>query len=134
MDDRVRSRGAPILLAGMIAGLLTAIAGGAWMAAADPSDAWSPEKAAEHKAAGEALHAARRGAHGDQQSGAPSHEPDGGNRKPPDLSAAQARFERIEAELAEARTRRQRAATWLVRTGLAAMVLFGIGYLATRPA
>jgi hypothetical protein len=48
------------------------------------------------------------------------------------LAAAQERLDRLEAELSGARTRSQQTGVWLLRTGLAAMVLFGIGYLSLR--
>jgi hypothetical protein len=111
-------------LAGMLAGLLMLLGGLAWSQWASPRTVWSPEQATEHQAAGEALHAARRSA-------APAGG-ESGAAESPELVAAQARFDAIDAKLAEAQTSRQRTGGRLVRLGLAAMVISGIGYLALR--
>ena len=111
-------------LAGMSVGLLLLLGGLAWSQWASPQVVWSPEQAAEHQAAGEALHAARRSA-----------PPSGAGQEiaeAPELAAAQARFDAIDADLAAAQTSRQRTGRWLVGLGLAAMVIGGAGYLALR--
>jgi hypothetical protein len=114
------NRRAWILAAGMLVGLGLMLGGLIWSTTASPSSVWSPEQAAEYQAAGEALHAARsRPASSDEAEDS-------------ELAAAQQRFGRIETELAAAQTGRDRIGRWLIRLGLAAMLLFGIGYLATR--
>jgi hypothetical protein len=135
MEDHAASnRQALVCLAGLLAGLLVTLAGLAWMVLAKPSHVWSPEQAAELKAAGDALHAARSRDPGEAQQGQQATPQAAGDasQAPPALAAAQARFDRIDAELESARTGRQRTGTWLLRLGLAAMVLFGVGYLSTR--
>jgi hypothetical protein len=48
------------------------------------------------------------------------------------LDASQREFERIQAELADPITTHRHRGTRLMYAGLAAMVLFGVGYLSSR--
>jgi hypothetical protein len=114
------NRRARILVAGLVVGLFLVLGGLVWSTLAAPSSVWSREQAAEYQAAGEALHAAR------------SQSPASDGTAKSALTTAQQRFDRIEAELVAAQTGRQRISRWLVRLGLAAMLLFGVGYLASR--
>jgi hypothetical protein len=125
--DQRRER---ILSAGVVVGLLLTLTGLGWMAFSKPSHVWSSEQAAEFKAASEALHDARRGGQADHpQKGGPTANDAAVSGE---LTAAQARFDRIEAELTEARAGRHRMGSWLIRIGLAAMIVFGVGYLASQ--
>src|SRR5690348_7764383 len=121
-----RPRAAVTCLAGMGLGALMLMAGVGWSALASPATVWSPQQAEEHQAAGEALHAARRSA-------APAAaSPEDATASSAELATAQARFDKIDAELAHAQTSRQRTGAWLVRAGLGTMILCGVGYLSLR--
>lgn len=100
------------------------IGGLGWATLATPAHVWSPEQAAEYQAAGAALHAAR--------SEAPPTNARAGHRPVEELAAAQARFTRISAELDRARSQRDRWGLWTAGTGLALIILGGVGYLAAR--
>jgi hypothetical protein len=120
-----------ICLGGILFGVIVGAAGLFWSQWAKPSLVWTPEQAAEYQAAGEALHAARRV---DPASSGDVHASAGAEGDEPDrrLAAAQERFDKIEAKLAAAQTLRQRTGAWLRWLGLAAIVLFGVGYLSSR--
>jgi hypothetical protein len=122
-----RRRGAIACLMGMLAGALMLAAGLGWSAFASPAMVWSPEQAVEHQEAGEALHAARRAA-----AASVTGISDSATEESPELAAAQARFDEIDTQLAAAQTRRQRTGVWLVRLGLGAMIVCGVGYLSLR--
>jgi hypothetical protein len=120
-----------ICLGGILLGLLVTIAGLTWPLWARPSLVWTAEQAAEYQSAGEALHAARR--IDPTATGGNSDPDDGGEAGQSDsqLAVAQERFDKIRAELAAAQSLRQRAGAWLRWLGLAMMLLFGLGYLAS---
>jgi hypothetical protein len=120
-----------ICLGGMLLGVVMGTAGLFWGSWAKPSLVWTPEQAAEYQAAGEALHAARR-MDGPSSGGLDANAGAEGDESDRRLAAAQERFDRIEAELGSAQTLRQRTGAWLRWLGLAAIVLFGVGYLSAR--
>jgi hypothetical protein len=106
------------------------MAGGLRKAFAKPEAAWSKQQAAEFQVARNALHDLTYNEPGNHGSNSSADEP-----SPERLAKriqAKARFDRIEAQLVEARSNYQRTGTWLVRLGLAAMITFGIGYLSLQ--
>jgi hypothetical protein len=110
--------------------LALVVAGGLRKALARPEAAWSQQQATEFQAARNALHDltySESGAHGSNGS---SDEPS--PERLAKRAEAKARFDRIEAQLVEARSNYQRTGTWLFRLGLAAMIIFGIGYLSLQ--
>lgn len=110
----------------MTLGTLLLALGLGWSSLAPPKLVWSPQQAAEYQAAGEALHAARR------STAATGVRPGEDAATSPELAAAQARFDKIDSELADAQSRRQRTGAWLVRVALGTMILCGVGYLSLR--
>lgn len=114
-----------VLLCGMMAGLLAAVGGVAWSIAAKPSSVWTPEQAAEFKAANDARHAATVADPAANGNGGPS--PDSTA-----MAAAQKRFELISAQLETARAARNRWGQVAAACGLGLTILCGMGYLAIR--
>jgi hypothetical protein len=115
---------------GIALGLALTVAGGLWNALARPDAAWSEKQAAEFKSARNALHDMTYNRAEDQRSDGSPGEPS--KAQIAERAAAKARFDRIEAELAAARVGYHRTGMWLVRLGLAAMIVFGVGYFASH--
>ena len=114
---------------GVALGLAAIVAGIAWRAFGSGELMYSKEQAHEYSAAKTALHAATSG-HGDAETGStPSNA-----HEPVDAAIAEARqrLERAEQDIATARFAHEQLAAWLIRIGLATVMVFGIGYLATR--
>jgi hypothetical protein len=104
----------------MALGLAVTFAAVAWMAVVKPSTVWTPAEAAEYQRAGEALHAARRGAMTATSARGASANQGGGDNVPPEspeLTAAQQRFNRINADLERARDRHNRWGRWAAGAG-----------------
>ena len=117
-----------ICIAGVVLGAVLVIVGLGWSVVATPEAVWSMEQAAELKAASDAVHAARSGI-----PVAPDSQPgDAGKPDPRYLAAAQARLERINADLEQARNVRDTWGQWAAAAGLALTIACGLGYLATR--
>jgi hypothetical protein len=109
----------------MMLGFVAAVAGVTWSIVAKPSSVWTPEQAAEFKAANEARHAASiaDAASGRDGSTAPESAA---------MAAARKRFERISEELNAARTARTRRGRVVAACGLGVTILCGMGYLTIR--
>jgi hypothetical protein len=130
VDRTSRSRGAWGWLLGLALGALLAVGSLAWSRVLTQDLAWSPEQAAEYKAAHEALHDARSGRDpNDMTAGSDAHD---GESKSPEFAAAEKRFNDISAALDDARNARHAWGTWGVGAGLALMIACGLGFLATR--
>lgn len=113
-------RGTTAFAAGIVLGLVLAIAGWGWTAWSRPTDVWSPEQAAELQAADNAVHQARspRGkAAGDSQA---------------TLKAAERRLAELRAELDHARSVRNDWGRRVAACGLGLTIVCGLGYLASR--
>jgi hypothetical protein len=123
---RIRQTIAVVCLAVAGVGVLAALGGAVWQRAAHPRHVWTVEQSQEYDAANAALHAATVG-HDHETNGAEAVD-----AHQADLAAAQERFNRINAELQAARYAKDRLGTALIRGGLAAAALGGVGYLATR--
>lgn len=125
---RTRRAIAATCLVGVALGVLAALGGALWGRAALPRHVWTVEQSQEYNAANAALHAATVGhdrePNGDQ-AGAEHHA---------NLAAAQQRFDRITAQLQAARYAKDRLGVTLIRGGLAAAAVFGVGYFVTRDA
>jgi len=117
-----------ICIAGVILGAILVIAGLGWSAVATPAAVWSIEQAAELKAASDAVHAARSGI--PETRG--SQPVEAGKPDPRYLAAAQARLERINTDLEQARHVRDTWGQWAAAAGLALTIACGLGYLASR--
>jgi hypothetical protein len=128
IDGSGRSRSNRVCLAGLVLGVATLIGGliWGWSMAASPHVLWSPEQAAEYKAASDALHSAPH------DHGNPSDE-NHDDEESPEQAAARERFDAIQAQLNRARYAQTSVGPLLVRIGLAGAIAFGIGYLASRP-
>ncbi len=113
-------------------GVALILGGFAWKATVRPSSVWSKEQAKELTDARNALHDLTYN-HEDAPSAAKASRP---SQSPADRdaahAAAQARFDRVQAELVQARSVGHERGAWLIRIGLAAVVLFGIGYLSSQ--
>lgn len=90
---------------------------------------YTADDAKEYEAASSGLHAATSGHSYEEGHG--EHAAPAGDRKAA-VAAARQRFERAQATLETARFAQQRLGPWLIGTGLAATIIFGIGYLASR--
>lgn len=112
-------------LAGLSVGVILIVAGGLWQLFAGPRLVWSPEQVREHRAARMAWHDLQ------YDEGAPDAAADTGRQA--QIDAARARFERIQADLDSAIALHEGRGTRLIYVGLAAIVLFGVGYLSSRP-
>jgi hypothetical protein len=117
-----------ICIAGVVLGAVLVIGGLGWSMVATPAAVWSMEQAAELKAASDAVHAARSGI----PEGGDSRAADVGKTDPRYLAAAQARVERINAELEQARDVRDTWGQRVAAAGLAVTIACGLGYLASR--
>lgn len=119
-------RGKTLSLAGMALGIALIAAGLLWNALAKPEHVWSKEQADEFEAARHAMH--------DLTYDSPSTTSSGisADAREAQMAAAKQRFEKIEADLAVAASRQREAGVWMTRMGLAALVLFGLGYLASH--
>jgi hypothetical protein len=102
-----------LLLAGILAGLVTTAAGVCWSIWGGPKEAWTREQAVDLNTAYEALHQARTGPNASA-----------------DAAAAQRRVDDLEAQLETARGGNRGAGYWAALVGLGMTVLCGIGYLA----
>lgn len=124
-DPPVTSRWTIAFLVGMTAGVIATLAALSWMTLARPVDVWSPEQAAEFKAANDAVHAALSRDGGGRSSGDTEADPRY-------LAAAKTRLARISSELEYARGARDRWGKWGAASGLALTIACGLGYLASR--
>lgn len=125
---RTRRATSAVCLAGVALGVLAALGGAIWQRAALPRHVWSAEQSQEYAAAYADLHAATVDHDHDHEPGG-AEAADAGHTN---LAAAQARFDRVAAELKSARYAKDQLGGTLIRGGLAAAALFGVGYLVTR--
>lgn len=116
--------------AGVFLGAALVLSGLLWKATLRPSSLWSPEQAKEFTDARNALHELSYDHEG--ASGVAGMTSQAAADRKAARTAAQARFDRISADLEHARTTGQQRGNWLVRFGVAAVVLFGVGYLSSR--
>ena len=114
-------------IVGIVLGIGLILAGWLRGALAKPEHFWSPEQAQEFEAARVAMHQLTYDA--PPRPGTAASSPDS---RQAEMDLARRRFEKIDAELTAARSRQAGAGAWLTRMGLAALVLFGIGYLASQ--
>lgn len=112
---------------GMGLGIALIAAGLLWNAFAKPAYFWSPEQAREYDSARNAMHQLTYDL--PKTSSASGGSPPS---RDAEMELAKRRFEKIDAELAAARARREGTGVWMTRMGLAALVLFGLGYLASQ--
>ena len=110
---------------GLVIGMLLVLAGAAWQTLAKPEHVWSPKQAEEFREARTAWHNLQ---YGDPQQ--PSALESAGRAA--QREAAQRRFEQVHDELEDAIATHRHRGTRLMHSGLAAMVLFGVGYLSSR--
>lgn len=124
-NPKTRRRFSYFCLAGLSASALVIAAGLAWSHWGTPRAVWSDAKAAQYKAAFQALHAATSG----HVEGRPNefHEPD-----PAEVAKARERFKQISRELESARFAHGELGSWIAWLGLASAAGFGVGYGATR--
>ena len=111
--------------AGLIVGMMLVLGGAFWQALAKPEHVWSETKAEEFRKAQTVWHDLQY--NDPRQPSAPESAERAAQRK-----AAQRQFEKIQAELDVAITTHRYRGTRLMYAGLAAMVLFGVGYLSER--
>ena len=116
-----------LFVTGMALGVALVVAGLLWNALAKPEHVWSREQAIELETARHAMHELTYDF--PQTPASPGNSADSREAQ---MAAAKRRFEKIEADLVAARSRQQQTGVWMIRMGLAALVLFGIGYLASR--
>jgi hypothetical protein len=109
--------------------VLTAIAGALWSNFDAGRMVYSPAQAKEWAEASSAFHLATSG-----------HAPDGSEMPESEeerdaiVAAARQRYEKAQAVLDSARFTQYQLGSWLIRGGLAAVAIFGVGYGATRQA
>ena len=127
MSSAERKRWKAIPLVGMAVGIALVVAGLLWNAFAKPEHVWSKEQAEEFETARQIMHELTY-----DLPSAPASSNASAETREAQLTAAKQRFEKIEADLAAAAARQQETGMWLTRMGLAAVVLFGIGYLAAN--
>jgi hypothetical protein len=127
MSIAAAKRWKALCIAGMVLGGMLIGAGLLWNLLAKPEHVWSSEQAME-------LEAARHEMHQLTYDSSPATALSGNSMdsREAKMAAARSRFEKIEAELAAARSLQQWTGVWLTRMGLAALALFGVGYLATQ--
>jgi hypothetical protein len=114
----------------MCAGGLLAVAGSLWSTFAPGRMVYMPEQAQEYEDAYAAVHAATISHEHDELASA---SPDAAESREARVAKARERFERAKAELDEAQFVQNELGKWLLGVGLATLVAFGIGYLASRP-
>jgi hypothetical protein len=112
----------------MVAALLLLGVGLLWPHWFTPAEVWSLEQAREYEAAFTALHAATAPPPPSRASNSPGGVPAQGP-SPQELAALKSRYERIRAQLDDAREFRGEVGPRLVRIALVGLVGFGIGYL-----
>jgi hypothetical protein len=112
-------------IAGMAFGGALVAAGLLWNALAKPEHVWAREQALELEAARHQMHQLTYDS--PHVTASPGSSADSREAQ---MAAAKNRFEKIEADLTAARSRQQQTGVWMTRMGLAALVLFGLGYLA----
>ena len=111
--------------AGLVVGMLLILTGALWQIFAKPEHVWSESKAAELQEARTAWHDLT---YSDPE--APSA-PESAERAA-QREAARREFQRLQAELDEAVATHRHRGPRLMYAGLAAIVLFGVGYLSSR--
>ena len=121
---------AVLCLAGVAVSAAMIVAGAAWNMFSRPANVWSAEDAAEYKQANQSYHM-MIAAHGHEGEKLPNNEV-APAASPQQLEAARQRVERSAAALEAAQELRNQAGTTVIRIGLAAAALFGVGYWATR--
>lgn len=131
-SSKAQSRNWPavIALAGIAVSMALVVGGAAWNLFSRPANVWSEEDAAEYKAANEAYHM-MISAHGHEGEKLPDDRV-AHAASPQQLEAARQRVERSASALKTAQDLRNQAGTTLIRIGLAAAAVFGIGYWSTR--
>jgi hypothetical protein len=110
---------------GLVVGMLLVVAGALWQAFAKPENVWSEAKAEEFRKTRAAWHDLQ---YNDPTTDSASESADRAAQR----KAAQRQFEKIQAELDDAITTHRHRGTRLMYAGLAAIVLFGVGYLSAR--
>jgi hypothetical protein len=115
--------------AAVFIGVAMIVAGFVSKATVRPSAVWSKEQAKELTDARNALHDLT---YNHEAGPATAKTPSESTDRDAARAAAQARFDRIQADLEQAQTAGHQRGAWLIRIGLAAIVLFGIGYLSAQ--
>jgi hypothetical protein len=114
-----------ICQAGLVVGMLVLLAGALWQNFARPQHVWTEDKAEQYRAAQSQLHTL---IYDDPAAPSAPESPERAAAR----DTAKERFNRIQQELDDAiETHRHRGAR-LMQAGLAAIVLFGVGYLSSR--
>lgn len=111
--------------AGLVVGMLLVLVGALWHVFAKPEHVWSESKAAELQAARTAWHDLT---YSDPASPSAPESPERAAKR----EAARKEFEQLQAELDEAVDVHRQRGPRLMYAGLAAIVLFGVGYLSAR--
>jgi hypothetical protein len=127
-----RIRPLPILcLVGIAAGVLVVVAGALWPMLGVGHSVYTPEQAKKWELANTAVHAATlgRGPDGSVLPGADTPE---GRQAAVAAAKKKYGYEEARAELESARFAQDQLGKWLIGAGLAATVVFGIGYVASR--
>lgn len=127
MDAKTLKYWKTLSVGGIVLGVGLIAAGLAWSAFAKPEHFWSPDQAQEFEVARAAMHQLT---YETKPNSAPSGAPPASREA--EMELAKRRFEKIDAELSAARVRREETGVWLTRMGLAALVVFGLGYLASQ--
>jgi hypothetical protein len=111
--------------AGLVVGMLLVLAGALWQAFAKPEYVWSDTKAEEYRKSRAVWHDLQY--NDPRQPSAPESADRAAQRV-----AAQRQFEQVQSELDKAIATHRHRGTRLMYAGLAAVVLFGVGYLSAR--
>jgi hypothetical protein len=111
--------------AGLVVGMLLVLAGALWQIFARPEHVWSESKAAKLQAARTAWHDLT---YSDPASPSAPESPERAAQR----AAARKNFEHLQSELDEAVDVHRQRGPRLMYAGLAAIVLFGVGYLSAR--
>lgn len=127
MPNAERTHWKILCLTGMAIGIALVAAGSLWNALAKPEHVWSNEQASEFETARNAMHELTY-----DLPRTPASPDNSADSREAQMAAAKRRFEKIEADLAAARSRQQLTGVWMTRMGLAALVLFGLGYLTSH--